>query len=344
MVVRRLATLTAAAVVLALAPQVARATPAYAPLDRPGPKLSVSASRLNASLTCQGNPAGRQQGVLLNPATTVTPDQNYSWNYEKAFTAQHRYWCAVTVPFHTTGDIQVAAEYIVHAIRVMHRRTDKRVDILGHSQGGMSLRWALRFWPDTRAMVDDVVGFAGTNHGSTAFGQQCLTGVTTCPPAMWQQRAGSAFIKALNSRTETFRGIDYTEIWTHTDEVVTPAGPAATATSALRTGHGHIADVATQDVCPANISEHVTLGTSDAVAYALAMDALNHRGPADPARIDRSVCSHLYQPYVDPADLSLWLEVLEILPGLGSAELPFVNTFGSPSLKAEPKLRSYVFR
>ncbi len=29
-----------------------------------------------------------------------------------------------------------------------------------HSQGGMIGRWATRFWPDTRQMVDDIVGLA----------------------------------------------------------------------------------------------------------------------------------------------------------------------------------------
>jgi hypothetical protein len=30
------------------------------------------------------------------------------------------------------------------------------------------------------------------------------------------------------------------------------------------------------------------------------MDALNHHGPADPARIDRAVCGQALAPYVDP--------------------------------------------
>ena len=27
-------------------------------------------------------------------------------------------------------------------------------------------RWALRFWPDTRVMVDHVVGLSPSNHGT----------------------------------------------------------------------------------------------------------------------------------------------------------------------------------
>ncbi|QIX28471.1 lipase [Nocardioides sp. JQ2195] len=317
-------------------------TPSYAHLGKAGPRLRVPAADLRASLECHGNPAAKRQPVLLNPATSVTPEQNYSWSYEPAFTAQHRYWCAVTMPFHTYGDIQVAGEHLVHAIRTMHRRTGRRIAVLGHSQGGMSMRWALRFWPDTRAMVDDVIGMAPSNHGTTAI-TGCIKGLTTCTPAVWQQQKDSRFMKALNSRAETFRGISYTVIYTHTDEVVTPNGSAATSSSALRTGRGRITNVATQDVCPTDVYEHLTVGTIDPTTYALVMDALTHRGPADPARIGTSSCGQLYMPYVDPTSVDTYLQPLQALLGLASTPLPLVNLTGAPMVRAEPKLRCYVY-
>ena len=45
-----------------------------------------------------------------------------------------------------------------------------------------------------------------------------------------------------------------------------------------------ITNIATQAVCPGDAYEHLTIGTIDPVAYALAVDALTHPGPADPAR------------------------------------------------------------
>src|SRR5664279_4706132 len=100
------ATLTVATLGVVASPG-AGATPAYAPLDRPGPALSVPAATLKAALTCSGDFTHTSvEPVLLNPATAVTPVQNYSWNYERAFTAQGRPWCALTMPFHTLGDIQ----------------------------------------------------------------------------------------------------------------------------------------------------------------------------------------------------------------------------------------------
>jgi len=315
----------------------------YAPLHRKGPALSVPKAALRAALTCHGNPKAGPEPVLLNPATSVTPEQNYSWNYEKAFTAQGRYWCAVTMPFHTFGDIQTAGEYLVHAIRVMHRRTGRSIAILGHSQGGMSMRWALRFWPGTRAMVADVIGMAGDNHGTTAL-LGCVKGVTTCTPAVWQQLRDSAFIKALNSRAETFAGISYTEIYTHTDEVVTPSGSATTASSALHTGKGRITNVATQDVCPLEVYEHLLTGTVSATTYALVMDALDHAGPAEPDRIPRSVCGQLYMPGINSLTLATYTPMLSALPSLASTELPLVTLSGAPMLKAEPPLRCYALK
>jgi hypothetical protein len=73
-------------------------------------------------------------------------------------------------------------------------------------------------------------------------------------------------------------------------------------------GPGEITNVAVQDLCPTDTADHIAVGTWDPVAYALAMDALDHSGPADPRRIPKSVCSEVFMPGVDPigfaADLS----------------------------------------
>ncbi len=247
-------------------------------------------------------------------------------------------YCKVDMPQRTLGDIQVAAEYLVNAIRTTHARSGRRVAIIGHSQGGMSMRWALRFWPDTRSMVDDVIGFAGSNHGTSAGGDSCRNG---CAPASWQQGAKSNFIAALNSAAETFAGVSYTNVYTHTDEVVTP-NANDNGSSSLRTGAGRITNVATQDICPLDTYEHLNVGTVDPVAYALAMDALDHDGPASKPRIDRAACTQAYQPGVDPANANNYLQVLQGAPGLLAVASP-VNVVGVPTPKSEPALRCYVF-
>jgi triacylglycerol esterase/lipase EstA (alpha/beta hydrolase family) len=315
----------------------------YAPLNRPGPKLSVPAKDLAAALHCEGDfRHGSLEPVLLSPGTSATPKQNFSWNYERAFNAQHRPWCDLTMPHHTLGDVQVAGEYLVYGIRTMHRMSGRRIAVLGHSQGGMSMRWALRFWPDTRPLVDDIIGMAPTNHGTTAGGG-CMAGRTSCPPANWQQGATSHFIAALNSLAETFRGISYTNVFTHTDEEVKPSDSPATASSALHTGGGAITNVAVQDLCPADVYEHNFNGTVDPVTYGLVLDALNHKGPAVPARVPSSVCSQVYQPGIDPANPENYLQPVQLLPAIAGIIVPGVNLVGAPETDDEPPLLCYVF-
>jgi hypothetical protein len=334
--------LACVSVLLAWAPARASAHRPFAPLRQPGPPLSVPKPELRAALTCTpGVRHAKVEPVLLNPATGVTPDQNYSWNWEPALDRLGIPWCAYKAPDHTLGDIQVSGEYLVWSIRRMYRLAGRRIAILGHSQGGMSMRWALRFWPDTRKKVRDVVGMAATNHGTTAAGLlDCPR--YKCPAAVWQQANDAKFIGALNSRAETFKGISYTEIYTHTDEVATPNSNDH-GTSSLHTGKGRITNVATQDLCPLDLRDHNLIGTVDPVAHALAVDAITHPGPANPSRISPAVCNELYPPGVNPLNVGIYLQVLESLPGLLGAGFPGINLVGVKELPAEPKLACYVY-
>jgi triacylglycerol esterase/lipase EstA (alpha/beta hydrolase family) len=145
---RALGTLLVTATAL-LAPATAGAI-TYAPVDQPGPPLSVPQSALDASLLCHGNLSVPGPGpVLLVPGTGENPPHNFGWNYEPAFTKLGIPWCAVTLPDNALGDIQVAAEYVVNGIRTMHAQAGRPISLIGHSQGGMVPRWAFRFWPDT---------------------------------------------------------------------------------------------------------------------------------------------------------------------------------------------------
>ncbi|HEU5035171.1 MAG TPA: lipase [Mycobacteriales bacterium] len=332
MSLRRLVIPVVAAALLVSGAAAFGGTTRYAPLDRPGPPLSVSAASLRAALHCHGDLAGRRTPVLLVPGTTLDPEDNFGWNYERAFTAQHRPWCAITLPDHALGDIQRAGEYVVYAIRTMSRRAERRIDILGYSQGGMVPRWALRFWPDTRRDVDDLVGIDPSNHGTLDATALCRL---ECPAAFWQQASTAKFIAALNSRAETFRGISYTVIYSRADEVVVP-NLDASGSSSLHTGKGRIRNVAVQEICPADVSDHLAMGSYDPVAYALAVDALDHAGPADPARIGTSVCTQPFQPGVDPAQFPA--NYLRYIGAVGA------NTAATRELPAEPPLAPYVFQ
>jgi hypothetical protein len=194
-------------------------------------------------------------------------------------------------------------------------------------------------------MVQDVIGFAGSNHGTTVADKQDCA-FEGCAPASWQQLSTAHFIKALNSYAETFRGISYTEVYTHTDEVVQPnSGPKRSqCSSCLYTGNGKITNVATQQVCPSDLYEHLGIGTVDPVAYALGINALERRGPARPGQVTNGVCSQVYMPGVNPANVNIELQVLEAAPGLlGVAVGPVAEASGVRALHREPPLACYVF-
>jgi pimeloyl-ACP methyl ester carboxylesterase len=303
----------------------------YAPVDQPGPTLSVPQSDLDNSLQCTANLASAgKTPVLLVPGTGGDPAQNFSWSWEPSLDKLGIPWCTVTLPFHTQGDIQVAGEYVVNAIRTMYARAGRRISIIGHSQGGMLPRWALRFWPDTRSMVDDDIGLAGSNHGSSGAQFVCQLG---CSPADWQQSDKAQFIAALNSYQETFPGISYTEVYSRFDEIVTPNSDS-NGSSSVHGGGGEITNVAIQEVCPLDISEHLAIGTQDNTAYALAIDALSHPGPAVPSDIPQSVCTDPLMPGINKATY---------LVDAANSALGFAqNTASAPQVHAEPPLKCYV--
>lgn len=329
---RRLAaacvTVTCAAVMFTTA-AFGTAAPALAGGD--GPPLSVPRDVLDAALYCTDGDADLD-AVLLIPGTGLTPEPNFSWNYERAFAAQDRAYCTVELPRSATGDIQVAAEYVVHALRTMSSPArPEGTDVVGYSQGGMIGRWALRFWPDTRDLVDDLVGLAPSNHGTLDADVLCAG--TPCAPAIHQQALASDFLAALNDGPETVAGVDYTVAYTLTDEIVVP-NLVPPRSSPLRDGEGATSNVAVQQVCPGHVADHLTLGTLDAVGYAIALDALDADGPADPERLDRAVCLAPFMPGVDPSTLAADLAgfTAAVATGVGTAE----------TTAAEPPLAAYA--
>ncbi len=312
------------------APAAAAAHGAFAPLQRPGPKLTVEKAKLRHSFACSaGVRNAKVEPVLLIAATGVDSKHNFSWNYEPLFDAKGIPWCTSDQygkRSTNNTDIQVRGEYLTYAIRRMSRMAGRKIAVMGHSQGGMAMRWPLRFWPDTRKLVDDVIGMAGTNRGTT-MADSCDP--KACTAADAQQASTSKFIAALNSRAQTFPRISYTEIYTDLDEVVTPQ-PHASSVS----GPGRITNVAIQDVCPDDPDEHLGIGTASPAAAALALDALGHPGPANPDRIGPGVCAQVLMPGIDPTTFATDV----------AAAAAQLETSSAPERSHEPRLRCYVFK
>lgn len=304
----------------------------FAPVDRPGPALSVPADQLAASLVCTANVAKASRApVLLLGGTGGNTKEYYTWNWQPALTKAGIPWCTPDVPDdggagnHNLADMQTRGEYVTYAIRMMYKLAGRKISIFGHSQGGAVMRWSLRFWPDTRRMVDDVISHAGTNHGSNSASLACAV---PCYPAAWQQRSDSRFISAMNSEQETFAGISYTTVRSDQDQSVQPT------TSTELSGPGWISNLRIQDRCPSRFADHLAVGTFDPVAEAYTMDALSHDGPAKLSRISSAVCFKPYMSGVNP------LTVAGDLLSLVVTALP-ANLL-APMTTEEPPLRCYT--
>jgi triacylglycerol lipase len=291
---RLITTLMAALVLLtgAAALPAARADSPDAPVTHgdEGPPLTVDEAALDRSLDCHGDLAGSDRNtILLLHGTTANASANWSWNWEPALAAEGRPYCTVELPENGLQDIQVSAENVTHAIRTIHATSGRKVDIVGHSQGGMIGRWTTKWWPDTRDMVANMVGFGSSNNGSDMISLTCAVG---CPDALRQQSSGSDFITTLNDDGATYPGIRYTTIATRFDEIVTPYDRAFLPAA------DNVTNITLQDQCPNELVDHFLLAVSNPV-WELANQALD--GNPSPS-VDPGACLKL-MPGVDPARL-----------------------------------------
>lgn len=271
-------------------------------------RYSVPVEKLDAALACahiDGDTfrfgavtgAGRSEPVLLVHGTGATREQNWEWNYWTALLDEGFEVCWVQLPNGSVGDIQISSEYVARAVEMMHKHSGEKVDVLGHSQGGLQPRWAIKWFP-SGDKVDDYVGLASPNHGTYMAGYGPLAG--PCFESCWQMRAGSNFLAALNADDETPGATSYTSIYTATDELVQPTG-----TQALEGA----SNILLQDICPGRPVDHVGIA-GDYVTWELVLNAFTQTGPADPAELSADACTQTVIPGMDapspsePADYS----------------------------------------
>lgn len=252
-----------------------------------------------STLRCQGDLAGAARTpVLLLHGTGVDAEVNWSWGYEKALLDRGQPVCTIDYPKHATVDMQRTIPMTAAAIREVSRRAGgRRIATIGHSQGAAQAVLALRFFPGLARLLDDVIGLSGAyDGGSAAIGADCADG--GCSPPFWQFKPGSQLLRSLATRPVP-PGPSITAIGTLYDTVVTPQ-PAANRVPGGRS-------IELQDVCPGRRFvpgyDHIQMA-GDAVGFALATDALDHRGPADPARVSRSNCALELFPGADPVKLA----------------------------------------
>jgi hypothetical protein len=296
------------------------------------PALTVPQSTLDASVKCVG-PAlkgTKLTPILLVTGTGATGDEIYSIT-KSAFDLYGHPLCYVNFPFQMTGDIQIAAQYLVNAIRYEYAQSGRKIAILGISQGALVPRWALTWWPSLRAKVSDVVGAAGTHHGSTIINTKYTNSKCAphdgCPPAAWQQASGSKMLKALNAYKDEAPGpTSWTTLRSSTDELVQPE-TGKNPTSSLKGA----SNILIQDVCKGRKVSHI--GTIlDSVAFEAFLDAVKYTGPAKVARFPKTVCKHPFATGLNEG--SSWV----VLSVAGSR----LDSLQVPVLAAEPAVAAYA--
>jgi triacylglycerol esterase/lipase EstA (alpha/beta hydrolase family) len=179
-----------------------------------------------------------------------------------------------------TGYIeQSASELSAFVDRVLAATDASKVDLVGHSQGGMMQRYYINF-DGGDGKVNALVGLAPSNHGTTLGGLFTLANyfpgasgliLSDCP-ACREQEAGSPFITHLNASGDTRPDVKYTVIESDNDEVVTPY------TSAFLAKATNVTNILLQRQCALDQGEHLSM-PYDHIADT---DVLNALDPTHP--------------------------------------------------------------
>ena len=199
--------------------------------------------------------------------------------------------------FQGTGEIGAsAAQLSAFVDQVLAATGTSKVDLLGHSQGGMMPRYYIKNLGGA-AKVDKLVALAPSNNGTTLDGITQLgqalqvlipvNGLLGGPcAACVEQEVGSPFLTALNAGGETAPGVTYTVIESVDDEVVTPY------TNAFLPAAPNVTDITLQHQCLLDATDHLEIA-ADPIALT---DVLNALDPAHP----RSVPCEVVLPVTGP--------------------------------------------
>jgi triacylglycerol lipase len=299
-----------------------------------GPPLKIDKAKLEAAFHCTGEITNASsEPIMLSTGTLGTGTGLYG-ALKGAFDAYGHPVCYVDYPDFTTADVQDSVQYLVYGIRQMARIAGRPGVVYGISQGALLPRIALTYWPGLQRKVTDVIALAGPQHGTTAtLGLGCSS-ANPCPPAFWQQKAGSNFLKALNRQPDESPGkTSWTTVRTLDDQVVEPQ-TGKHPTSALKGA----ANIVIQSVCPGRHTSHIG-AVFDSVSFAALVDAVAHKGAARVSRLPSDVCSHHYAPGLNEQLIDGLLAALEDPSGPFVGELALV-----PKVNHEPRVRGWVKR
>jgi pimeloyl-ACP methyl ester carboxylesterase len=220
-------------------------------------------------------------------------NMNDNWQAASPILANHGYCVfafnyggsSPTSDLQGTGDIAASAQQLATFVsQVLAATGAAKVDLVGHSQGGMMPRYYINFLGGA-AKVATFVALAPSNYGTTLDGLTELgdelgligpinSALSTSCTACVEQEEGSAFLDNLNA-SPTVSSVNYTVIESVDDEVVTPY------TNAFLPAGPNVINITVNQQCPLDSSDHLEIA-ADPVAMA---DMLNALDPAQPVRV-----------------------------------------------------------
>lgn len=180
------------------------------------------------------------------------------------------------------GDIAASAQQLKDFVnQVLSSTGASKVDIVGHSQGGMMPNYYIKRLGGA-SKVHTLVGLAPSNHGTTMSGLVTLGAnlnllgfvnsiMVIGTPALEQQEVGSSFQNALFGDGDTVAGPRYVVIETEHDEVVTPY------TNAFLSGP-NVTNILIQNQCPNDPVGHAGIAFDSPALQ----NVLNQLGPNTP--------------------------------------------------------------
>jgi triacylglycerol esterase/lipase EstA (alpha/beta hydrolase family) len=169
------------------------------------------------------------------------------------------------------GDIADTAQALNnYADQVRAQTGAAKVDLVGHSQGGLVGRYYIKYLGGA-AEVDSMISLGAPHYGTAIANLAKLLGLGNCIGivACQQMAIGSTFLANLNAGDDTIGSVSYTNIVSRNDEVVIPY------TTGWLANDGNNRNVVVQNPCFLRFVGHIGLAT-DGTVYSGISDALRH--------------------------------------------------------------------
>ncbi len=187
----------------------------------------------------------------------------YSFNYG-ATLASFEVWPFIGPRIDGLGHIESSAGELSSFVNsVLSKTKAAKVDLVGHSQGGMMPNYYIKNLGGA-SKVNELIGLAPSNHGTTLdgltklvevfpFASEIISGLLEFlgAPSLPEQEESSSFIKKLfGSGEPVVAGVRYVVIETEHDEVVTPYQHAFLSGS-------NVTNITIQSQCPKDPVAHI---------------------------------------------------------------------------------------